>query len=250
PTSASRRHRLLIGHCWHDYLLFEVSCQRGDGQPNSGAFSGRSDSSVAQSRATSEFIEELDRGELLLKEFEQAWLHYRQNESLRTQYLVFVGSVALAIPPVLVALEALKSIRASSIIFADCCFLGVAGLLFLFAYLGIRRFDEVMRFYESVWQIVRERIYLPKLPELLNIFNIRHTENYVIRSRIFRAGAASRLVPLTFLLLDSGALVVLTIRLASEQSPRWQLVVSSIITAFSLVAILGIGVLKIRSRRR
>ncbi|MGO9560573.1 MAG: hypothetical protein ACLPYW_15995, partial [Acidimicrobiales bacterium] len=26
------RLSLLFGHCWHDYLLFEVSGQRGDGQ--------------------------------------------------------------------------------------------------------------------------------------------------------------------------------------------------------------------------
>jgi hypothetical protein len=29
PTSSPDRRRLLFGHCWHDYLLFEVSGQRG-----------------------------------------------------------------------------------------------------------------------------------------------------------------------------------------------------------------------------
>jgi hypothetical protein len=31
PTSPAGRRRLFIGHCWHGYLLFEVSGQRGDG---------------------------------------------------------------------------------------------------------------------------------------------------------------------------------------------------------------------------
>src|SRR5215467_13968676 len=104
----------------------------------SGTSAGRSRTPTIKRRA--KHPEVLTKSEALLcQEFEQAWLHYRQNESLRSQYLGYffalvVGSAAFGAQTVR---SHAWSSPANLVLFE--IFLLTLSLLGCFVYLGVRR---------------------------------------------------------------------------------------------------------------
>jgi len=102
-------------------------------------------------RSTMAGRQELTKGEILLcHEFDQAWEHYRHNETTRSQYLGYF--FALTVGSAAFGTQAVNSRSLSSAL--DLLLLGAFVLTFAFltgfVYLGIRKAAVVLTHYESV----------------------------------------------------------------------------------------------------
>jgi hypothetical protein len=113
------------------------------------------------------------RDALVLIEFEQAWLHYRQNETMRTQYLASLLLLVAGLATVgnsIATGDALKSPRSllelSAIIFA---FQIVVAVIFI----TVRRIGIVLVAYEAIWGRIRREVYGAG-SDLITKFDVRY----------------------------------------------------------------------------
>jgi hypothetical protein len=96
---------------------------------------------------------------LLIAEFNQAWEHYRQNETIRTQHFALFSAVTIAA----VGVGSQAAARSN---FDDAAtVLAFSGSLFVFAtftgfiYITLRKVDVALQHYELVWNQVRNYFY-------------------------------------------------------------------------------------------
>lgn len=99
---------------------------------------------------------------LLCHEFDQAWDHYRHNETTRSQYLGYFFALSLGS-----AAFGAQTVRSDALASAlDLVLFGVFLLVFAFltgfVYLGIRKAGVVLTHYESVWNNIRR--YFTRTP--------------------------------------------------------------------------------------
>jgi hypothetical protein len=176
-------------------------------------------------RSRAKLPDVLTRSEILLcHEFEQAWQHYRQNESLRSQYLGYffalivasaafgtqtVRSRALSSPPSLVLFE---------------IFLLALSLLSCFVYLGVRRAGIALTHYESVWNVIRDHFYsgVDRQAEPYRSLNIRASSHKVLRRRWTGMQALSEFVVMLLCMLDGILQIVLSARLFLVSATYWE----------------------------
>jgi hypothetical protein len=128
----------------------------------------------------------LTMGEILLShEFEQAWQHYRQNETLRSQYLGYFFALVLgsaAFGAQTVRSRALSS-PVSLILFE--VFLLTLALLSCFVYLGVRRAGIALAHYEAAWNAIRDYFYssIDRRVEPYCSLNIRDSGHKILSYR-------------------------------------------------------------------
>ena len=152
-------------------------------------------------RPTTASRQELTKGEILLcHEFDQAWEHYRHNETTRSQYLGYF--FALTVGSAAFATQAVNSRSLSSAL--DLLLLGVFVLTFAFltgfVYLGIRKAGVVLAHYESVWNNIRRYFYSDAdfQSKPYSSLSIRSSDHQALRSRWTRLQSSSEFIILFF----------------------------------------------------
>jgi hypothetical protein len=152
-------------------------------------------------RPTTASRQELTKEEILLcHEFDQAWEHYRHNETARSQYLGYF--FALTVGSAAFGTQAVNSHSLSSAL--DLLLLGVFILTFAFltgfVYLGIRKAAVVLAHYESVWNNIRKYFYTNAdfQSEPYSSLSIRSSDHRALRSRWTRMQSSSEFVILFF----------------------------------------------------
>jgi cation transporter-like permease len=146
----------------------------------------------------------LDLRDLLLKEFDQAWAHYRHLENERSWLIGFMFTIVLgAIGWAVKIFNKTESVNAnfsSMIIAAIVCVLGIA------IYAAVSKVRFALRHYIKVWHFLRKEFYGKKYEELnrnLDIYCNRSIQIFVSNSAISNCVIWTVIIG-SFLYLTSG----------------------------------------------
>jgi len=207
----------------------------------------RSDASVE--RSTTGGGQALTKAETLLcHEFDQAWDHYRHNETTRSQYLGYF--FALSLGSVAFGAQAVKSrTLASGLDLALlAAFLLVFALLTGFVYLRVRKAGVVLTHYDLQWNKIREyfysRIDIAESP--YSSLSIRRSDHRALRSRWTRLQSSSEFVILFFSGVTVLSQILLTARIFLIHNANWleratAIVVAGLTVAIPIVLVRGLG---------
>lgn len=180
----------------------------------------------------------------LLAEFDQAWMHYRHVESMRTQYLGFfftisLGSTALAVPAV--SADALDN---PSRLASFAVFLWVFSAVASFIYISVRKAGPVLSHYEAVMRAVRERWYTsPDDTDLPSLFDVRVRLAGVARSAAFSTQWSAEWTIRFFHLLATAALLLLMVRADQRNASGWIVAGTGLGVASSLALVVVVSLL-------
>lgn len=174
--------------------------------------------------------------QLLLREFDQAWEHYRQNETLRTQYVGFliavvIGSAAYAASP---AAQGQATSAPGLLVLA--WLLLVVSLVAVLIHFAIRQTGVALHHYSAVWKQIRSNVYpadggrLDRLADDIDIFK----RPDVVRRRLSLQSSAEW-ISASAACVAVGGEVILLWRLLSFSPHLWQLVMMASVTAVAAV---------------
>jgi hypothetical protein len=104
-----------------------------------------------------------------LKEFDQAWEHYRHVERTRAQYLGFLFTLTLAASGAAIPLVGTSSVRTQVGLVTTVGFLFVLDLVASLIYLAVRRIGAVLTYYESLMNEIRRLVFPLDLAPMLSI---------------------------------------------------------------------------------
>lgn len=178
---------------------------------------------------------------LLLAEFDQAWSHYRQNETMRTQYVGFFLTVTLGFAALGANIVTPDRLSQASDIIGYGVFLGVYLLLVSFTYLIVRKVDVAMYHYERLWRSVRNYFYsdVNRTTEPYASIDIRDYLHSLrggpIRKSTLRIQTTAELLLVLFAFLASSGEVFLTLRLGWIHASPWLVVAQSAIGGTAIV---------------
>jgi len=191
-------------------------------------------------RSTADNRPEPDKGdELLTREFDQAWNHYRHLESLRSQYLGFfftltIGTAAFAVP----ALRK-PSLDQAPTVLAAGAFLTIYCLFIMTLYLAVRKAGVVMDQYDDVIQYVRGHCY-ENSPHGDKLRCIRDRPHAVMQGRLrplfsIRLGAESTLMSFAVLAIIGGFAVVVRMIQIHGSTPQVMAAIAVVLPPAGLV---------------
>lgn len=160
---------------------------------------------------------------LLCHEFDQAWDHYRHNETTRSQYLGYFFALSLGS-----AAFGAQTVRSDALASAlDLVLFGVFLLVFAFltgfVYLGIRKAGVVLTHYESVWNNIRRYFYTDAdiRNEPYRSLSVRGYDHLALRSRWTRLQTSSEFVVLFFSALTVVSQALISARLFVIHNASW-----------------------------
>jgi hypothetical protein len=162
---------------------------------------------------------------LLFHEFDQAWDHYRHNETVRSQYLGYF--FALSLGSAAFGAQTVRSDALSSAPDQDLVLFGIFLLVFAFltgfVYLGIRKAGVVLTHYESVWNNIRKYFYsdVDIQSEPYSSLSIRSYNHRALRSRLTRMQSSSEFVVLFFSALTVISQALVSARLFTIHNASW-----------------------------
>jgi|GEM_PF-5377526 len=128
--------------------------------------------------------------DLLLKEFDQAWNHYRHIEDQRSKTMNYFYTIVLGITVLFVNYFKDKNLQLS---YVAC--IGISMLLLLvfiytfFAYTSVRKASKVLNHYENVMEIIRKLYY--KDERSLKLLYVRKTLRKSKISKLFSVQSTS-----------------------------------------------------------
>lgn len=214
-------------------------------------FRGRHSKANAQSSggAITPSGQALTRQETLLcHEFDQAWDHYRHNETTRSQYLGYFFALSLGS-----AAFGAQTVRSDALASAlDLVLFGVFLLVFAFltgfVYLGIRKAGVVLTHYESVWNNIRRYFYTDAdiRNEPYRSLSVRGYDHRALRSRWTRLQASSEFVVLFFSALTVVSQALISARLFVIHNASWSerliaIGMAALTAAIPIFLIAGLG---------
>jgi len=175
---------------------------------------------------------------LMLHDYQQAWDHTRHLETMRSQYLGFLftialGSIALGVPVVgsgalnnPVQLVALSS------------FLAVLFLITVLIYISVRRFGIVYAQYQDAIYLIRDHFYAgdQNLDAILVTLHFHAPDHPVVRSRLPRVHTAVEIIVQLFFFLTLLATISIALRLWALRALVWQIGLSAGLGALMLFA--------------
>jgi hypothetical protein len=215
------------------------------------AFRGWHSKANAQSSggATTPSVEALTKQETLLcREFDQAWDHYRHNETTRSQYLGYFFALSLGS-----AAFGAQTVRSDALASApDLVLFGVFLLVFAFltgfVYLGVRKAGVVLTHYESVWNNIRKYFYTEAdiRNEPYRSLSIRGYDHRALRSRWTRMQTSSEFVVLFFSVLTVISQALVSARLFTIHNASWSerliaIGMAALTAAIPIFLIAGLG---------
>jgi hypothetical protein len=185
---------------------------------------------------------------LLFHEFNQAWDHYRHNETTRSQYLGYFFALSLGVAGF--GTQTVKSSSLSSpleLILLEV-FLLVFAFLAGFVYLGIRKAGIVLGHYESVWNNIREHFYVgvDTRTDPYRSLNIRSYDHRALRSRWTGIQVSSEFIVLFFSALTIISEFLITARLFVIHNANWMersiaISISVLVAAIPIILLSGMG---------
>ena len=185
---------------------------------------------------------------LLFHEFDQAWDHYRHNETTRSQYLGYF--FALSLGSAAFGAQTFRSGALSSAL--DLILFGIFLLVFAFltgfVYLGIRKAGVVLTHYESAWNQIRKYFYsdVDIQSEPYSSLSIRSYNHRALRSRWTRLQSSSEFVVLFFSGLTVISQALVSARLFMIHNASWPeriiaIGMAALTAAIPIFLIVGLG---------
>lgn len=163
--------------------------------------------------------------DLLLREYDHAWHHYRQMESRSGQYVGFLFALAVGTGS-LVAQVATSSQAVSVRLVEAAAVVGIFHAASLAVFMALKKLWLVAAFYESVLGRIRRHFYgddeveWPVTPVGLNIRSAYGT-NALFRRRVFSIARGSWNVAFGCALLAAITEMVLAWRVFGLDAPGW-----------------------------
>lgn len=197
------------------------------------------------------------RAEVLLREeFNQAWAHYRQAETTRTQLLTVCLTVSAAACAVGSQVAARSDLTDPKTLVAFSGSLFAFTLFTAFIYVAVRKTDAVLMHYERVLNLVRDYFYVGVNREIepyksLSIRNFKHpmlgTSGWW---RFTRIQTAVENIVMGIAVLATGGQIGLMIAALTAHSPNWLAVaIQTVLLVASLVVTAGLVSLRIATNR-
>ena len=193
------------------------------------------------------------KNQQLVREWEQAWSHYRHLESTRSQYVGFFFTVQLAAVGLAVGLaKDVDSNEQTAVTFGLMVLTFVDFLLTIGLFTAIKKLRYVLLRYETVMATVRRESGLGSSQDLpFNLADMKDYPRRVLEGDLFSVQrSAERLLAATSLLLTA-ILAVLAVHLfvSRVSFALWQVWVGSGIAASAVGYLLAVFVPLLRNAR-
>jgi hypothetical protein len=189
-----------------------------------GTEGGPRTSKTTKTHAPREPSSSPDAEGLLMREFDQAWAHYRAADTMRTQFLGFVFTVTLGAAALSGGIASPDKLSQTLGFVAFAALLDIYLFLLAGVYLSIRKLDTVMRHYEQVFKGVRDYFYqnVDRTTEPYSTLNIRESDAPImtgsVRRRLLRIQTVSEIVVTVFAAIATACEVALITYAASSAS--------------------------------